>query len=292
VFNVTTTASPSPESGADPASAVFDRVLCGVDRTDAGLAAARVAARVCSPQGSLVLVSVEDRSLAVHAGWAAPLAVEELDRAARSALDEGRAVAEPEHAVDGRLVVGRPLDTLAHELKRERATLAVVGRHERVRAVGMALGSVATHLLHEAPCPVLVVPPQVELDRWPRSIVVGLDGSASSTVALVTAQALGTRFAADVRAIVGMGSGRVDLESARAATPRLEESPAHAVEALVDASEHTDLLVLGSRGLRGIRALGSVSERVAHEAAAPVLVVRPLSASASSAAATSAADEA
>jgi nucleotide-binding universal stress UspA family protein len=36
----------------------------------------------------------------------------------------------------------------------------------------------------------------------------------------------------------------------------------------------TDLLVIGSRGLQGIKSLGSVSERVAHEARCSVLVVR------------------
>ena len=35
-----------------------------------------------------------------------------------------------------------------------------------------------------------------------------------------------------------------------------------------------DLLILGSRGLRGLRSLGSVSERVAHGSDASVLVVR------------------
>jgi len=37
----------------------------------------------------------------------------------------------------------------------------------------------------------------------------------------------------------------------------------------------TDLLVLGSRGLRGVHALGSVSERAAHRAGCSVLVIRP-----------------
>jgi len=36
-----------------------------------------------------------------------------------------------------------------------------------------------------------------------------------------------------------------------------------------------DLLVIGSRGLHGFRALGSVSEKVAHRAESSVLVVRP-----------------
>ena len=35
-----------------------------------------------------------------------------------------------------------------------------------------------------------------------------------------------------------------------------------------------DLIVVGSRGLHGLRALGSVSERVAHGADATVLVAR------------------
>ena len=35
-----------------------------------------------------------------------------------------------------------------------------------------------------------------------------------------------------------------------------------------------DLIVVGSRGLHGLRALGSVSERVAHGAKASVLVAR------------------
>jgi nucleotide-binding universal stress UspA family protein len=39
--------------------------------------------------------------------------------------------------------------------------------------------------------------------------------------------------------------------------------------------ESADLVVVGSRGLRGLKALGSVSERVAHQARSSVLVVRP-----------------
>jgi nucleotide-binding universal stress UspA family protein len=42
---------------------------------------------------------------------------------------------------------------------------------------------------------------------------------------------------------------------------------------LVERSRHADLIVVGSRGLHGIRALGSVSERVAHRAHCSVLVV-------------------
>lgn len=51
----------------------------------------------------------------------------------------------------------------------------------------------------------------------------------------------------------------------------LEGQPA---EALLGAAADADLVVVGSRGLRGVKALGSVSERVAHQAASSVLIVR------------------
>ena len=44
--------------------------------------------------------------------------------------------------------------------------------------------------------------------------------------------------------------------------------------ALVEASETADIIVVGSRGLHGLKALGSVSERVAHRAKCSALVVR------------------
>ena len=47
-----------------------------------------------------------------------------------------------------------------------------------------------------------------------------------------------------------------------------------ALDVLEVASETADLIVVGSRGLRGLRALGSLSERIAHEARCSVLVVR------------------
>jgi nucleotide-binding universal stress UspA family protein len=68
---------------------------------------------------------------------------------------------------------------------------------------------------------------------------------------------------------------QLDREAARAIAPQLEEHGEPAVKVLVAASELADLVVVGSRGLHGLKALGSVSERVAHQARSPVLVVRP-----------------
>jgi nucleotide-binding universal stress UspA family protein len=49
-------------------------------------------------------------------------------------------------------------------------------------------------------------------------------------------------------------------------------------DGLVEEAERADLLLVGSRGLTGLRALGSTSERVAHQASSSVLLVRPTAA--------------
>jgi nucleotide-binding universal stress UspA family protein len=199
-----------------------------------GTSAALVAARVTAPQGSPAVVSVDHRS----------------------------------HAL------GHRLDAVLEELEHRDATLAVVAIHERSRAVGIARGSVATHLLHDAPCSVLVVPGEVA-DDWPSSIAVGLDGSVESAAAAAAAWELSRRLGATVRALAATGSpGHADLGLVRRIAPTFEEHATRPVTTLVEASEEVDLVVLGSRGLRGLRALGSVSERVAHEAHCPALVIR------------------
>jgi nucleotide-binding universal stress UspA family protein len=79
---------------------------------------------------------------------------------------------------------------------------------------------------------------------------------------------------ARVRALVATKGGHADLELVRRIAPAFEAHRDHPVPLLVAASKHAGLVVVGSRGLRGLRALGSVSERVGHHAESPVLVVR------------------
>ena len=253
---------------------IFERVLCGVDDSDAGADAAWIAARVVGQGGLLVLATVHDPSLAVHAGWMATPVASELAEAARHANERGLAEAGPLHAVETRLLEGHPLDALQREIGRVGATLVVVGTHGHSRMVGITLGSVATHLLHEARCSVLVARPPSDRRMWPQTIVVGVDGSRSSEAAFEVASQLATRLGATVRAVAATKEPLVDLEAARELAPGLETIEETAVHALHVLSEETDLIAVGSRGLRGIRAFGSVSERIAHEARCSVLVVR------------------
>jgi nucleotide-binding universal stress UspA family protein len=255
-------------------STVFEIVVCGVDATEEGVNAARAAARVTGPEGRLTLVAVEDPSPAVHAGFQMPQVLELLAAEAREALERGRAAAGPLHNVESMLGEGDPRDVLLAELRKRGATLAVVGTHGHTRVGGIALGSVTTHLLHEAPCAVLVARGAIDAQSWPRRIVVGLDGSAASAAGLDAARALADRFGAAVRVVIAT-DGDVDLEVARLLAPELEEHDARPLDVLNVASETSDLVVVGSRGLHGLRALGSVGERLAHEARCSVLVLRP-----------------
>ena len=172
------------------------------------------------------------------------------------------------------LVDADGLDPFLAELERHEATLAIVKAPRQGRAAGITLGSLPTHLLHEAACSVLIARTPRDVATWPRTIVVGVDGSPAAAAAFRAASALAERHGANLRPVVATREALVDVDAARALAPGLEERDEPVLHALHVLSEEADLLVVGSRGLRGLRALGSVSERVAHEAVSPVLVVR------------------
>ena len=248
--------------GAAVGAGVFTRVLCGVDATRSGLVPANLASRVAAPDGELELVSVEDEAADIRADAGVPVAAAATAASAVRATRPGL-----------RLLAGNAIDALLAEIRRRRATLAVVGTHEHLRAVGIARGSVATHVLHEAPCSVLVAR-EPRAAAWPRSIVVGVDGRLRRSRPSAVARCVADRFGAAVRFVYASADPHRQLENARLFVPELEIVGGRALDALHVLSEDADLIIVGSRGLGGIRTLGSVSERVAHEARSSVLVVR------------------
>ena len=252
---------------------IFDRTLCGIDPSQATAEAAQYAARITAPDGSLTLVTVSDTSVAVHAGFRMSAVLENLAEESRLASGRGREAAEVIRSVETRSIKGDPRECLLAEIARLDATLIVIGSHGQSRAKGIALGLVATHLLHEAPCSVLIARPTGEPGRWPRSIVVGTDGSPAATAATAVADTLSKRFGASVRTLVATGGKPLELDETNSAE-NLEFDQRKPADCLVAASEDADLLILGSRGLHGLASLGSVSERVAHDASCPVLIVR------------------
>jgi nucleotide-binding universal stress UspA family protein len=250
---------------------LFDRILCGVDGTPASLVAVRQALRLQGEHGSVLLVAVANLAQAVHAGMAAPHAAELLQHEAEAALAEAQAIAP---SASSKLLDGDPVAVLLKQAEAERATLIAVGSHGRRRAAGLLLGTVAARMLRDATCSVLVARAAGDLDAWPQTVVAGVDGSLESAAAFTVARSVAARFGGSVRAVASTND-QLDQEAALAIAPELEEHGEPAVNVLVAASEPADLLVVGSRGLHGLKALGSVSERLAHQARSSVLVVRP-----------------
>lgn len=250
---------------------VFDRILVGVDGTAASLAAAAQADRLVVPGGTVELVRALYLIDAHLQGWPRDRVDETLEREGLPSLAVAAARLTGEHRL--RTVDEPPREGLLSEAARLRATLIALGTHERGRLRELATGGTCGAVLRAARCSVLVARPSADDAAFPRSVVVGVDGSLASLRAFAAARSVAERHGLPLRAVLARG-GSFDLVQARRKVPGLEILDGPAVDELVAASRASDLVVVGSRGLHGLRALGSVSERVAHAAASSVLVVR------------------
>jgi nucleotide-binding universal stress UspA family protein len=172
----------------------------------------------------------------------------------------------------------------------------------------MLLGSVSLGVARHAPCSVLVTR---STPRAVRRVVVAMDGSEHSLAAVRSVAALRlepsmtvvllgvvepVRVPASAPAIV---QGRLLAAAAQLEHERKQEleqvlagaaadlrgtgaavetrTPiASPSEAILEAASSADLVVVGSRGLGGVKRLllGSVSESVLREATCPVLIVK------------------
>lgn len=238
--------------GTTAAPTRFDRVLVGIDGSAESHEAARQAARLT--EGELTLLACYDTTDALigGTGLGVPVYYDEAGQKAatkQALVDAAAVIPGVEHtALVGR---GRSWDVLLAEIARSHPQLVAVGSHGNSRLTGIVLGSTATELVHRAPCSVLVA--RAAGADFPSRIAVGVDGSEAAETARATAEALAERFGATLQVV------------------EAESDPVSMLEA---AAHDADLVVVGSRGLQGLKALGSVSERIAHRAACSVLIVR------------------
>lgn len=249
---------------------LFDRVVCGVDGTESSQIAIEQAVRLLSARRVLELLSVVEQT---SAPWADTPGSADLDRRyeeAQRALREGRALCPRAHSA---ILFGDPGPMLVSAAQEREATLVALGAPASGRLGRVVLGSVGTHLLHSAPCSVLIARPSADETAFPRSIVVGHDGSQAAVAAAAVAKELAHRFDASLRILVATGGDPVEVDRL-VSEDELEWSSLRPADALTTASAEADLIVVGSHGLRGARALGSVSERIGHLARCSVLVVR------------------
>ena len=273
-------------SSRDASSAIaalpFASILCWIDGSRVAAEAAHQAAVLAGPQGRLELVAInwhEGAGLSSRAAIAPHRLAEALADAVADARELG---AQPE------VVTLEAKDQAAALLERSAGhDLLVVGGLGRSRAEGLLMGSPSTVALHRGPTPVLVARRSAR-DDFPGSILVALSPDASVD-AVIDAAARIARAHRARTAIVAPPARRVEgiervvaagVEALRAATgtaPELLEDrdPAHHAIVRAAADFGASLVVTGSRTRPGMRALASVSERVAHTARCSVLVMRP-----------------
>jgi nucleotide-binding universal stress UspA family protein len=139
--------------------------------------------------------------------------------------------------------------------------------------------------VHRARGPVLLVRDTGDAEAFPQRIVVASDGSREPRLAGRTAADIASSGQADVTLVCVDDSETAPrlLEQATFLRERVGREPKvvtlggrpHQAITEIAGEIGADLLVVGTRGLHGARALASTSERLAHEAGMSVLIARP-----------------
>lgn len=280
-------------------------VVVGVDGSQSSIVAVEAAAREASLRGVRLRVLHAYTPVAVlQPAVAVPL--EELRAAAEQIAADAAAcarVVEPELDVTVEAQPGEPLAVLEEESRR--TDLVVVGNRGRNAFTGLLLGSTSVQLAAHAHCPVMVT-----RDRWEPAgpVVLGVDGSTAGGPAVDFAFAEAALRRVPLLAVHAWTPWNTeapppdDPADAYAAKPgalaaqeerllaetlagRCEAYPDVKVEhrpvrddtreALIEASQGAQLVVVGSRGRGGFTGLllGSVSQAVLHHAHCSVVVV-------------------
>lgn len=243
-----------PETDSEAALAT---IVCGVDGSAEATEAVRQAAILAAPGARIELVGVINAGLVESVASVMPARAVEPERRLRhdawEAIERAAMILPAGIEVLTNLRTGPAAALLESEATGHGADLIAAGSHGQGRLAGKLLGSVATHLVHDSKHAVLIARGKPG-GAFPRSIVVGVDESEPSLRALALGRELSRRTGAPLDPIHVVDSSP--------GTTLVERVSAH------------DLLVVGSRGARGLRSLGSVSEGVAHRAPCSVLIVR------------------
>jgi nucleotide-binding universal stress UspA family protein len=258
----------------------FRSILCVVQGGAASNAAVTQAALLAGPQTELSFLAVVGGE---HDGQESAAD----DGSVRRSLEQAEALAvERGVPASARIVTGANPSRLVLDASAD-ADLLVVGGPDDPLPGDVVLGSTASAAVHAAELPVLVARPPPEGRNFPREILVATDGSADSRRGVQLACRIAGAHESRIALVhITDGSSQPhptlveDVIAVRhevgfeAATIEEFGNPADQV-AEVARRERVSLLVVGSRGLGGASRLGSVGERLAHEARCSVLVSRP-----------------
>jgi nucleotide-binding universal stress UspA family protein len=261
----------------------FSDALCAVDGSRGSAEAVRQAVALCGPTAGLELVAVSNTvgtGLSAQADLGEEHAREALEEAAQRARNAG--LIPSTELLHGARVSDRLLaESAGHDL-------LAIGCHGGSRLGGLMLGSTATQLAHRAELPLLIARRSADdNDSFPQDLVLASDGSPGSWAAMEMAARIAQARGSALR-VVFVPDGHPEryrqlfkqltaLERALGSTPAFIDAPGDPARQIATAARaaQSSLIVIGKRGLRGLKSLGSVSELVVHRAPCSVLVVPP-----------------
>jgi nucleotide-binding universal stress UspA family protein len=261
----------------------FRSILCGVEGNPASTEAARQAIALAG-QGD---AAGQVHFTAVYTSF--ELGPDYHRDTLESSLREAEALAgEAGVASTTRLREAKyAIDVLLPESKEH--DLTVLGTHGKSRATGIMFGSTASEAAHGTERPLLICRDAPGPAPFPQSILFASDGTKGSWAPARAVAGLAAGFGATVEMIHvedGDQEGcdevleeqRTEIEKATGTAPTVARPDGNATKEIVEAAKErgASLIVSGRRGLRGLKALGSVSERVVSSAECSVLLI-PLS---------------
>lgn len=272
---------PSGERARPTGPPPFEDVLCAVDGSRGSKEALRQAIALGTTAGStLHFVAVSNERIfgeRAQVDLSEARGREALDDAVHSAHQAG--IDSSSHLLHGASTADH---LLAEAAKHD---LLAIGCHGEPRLGGVVTGATATQIAHRTEGPLLVARAS-QGNEFPQSILLATDGSPGSWAAARVATRLSQAHGSKLRLVYvpdGMHPEHYRevlkqmtvIEKATGFSPTVADDPGRVTEQILEAADatRTSLIVIGHRGVRGVRALGSVSERIVHRAPCSVLVV-------------------
>jgi nucleotide-binding universal stress UspA family protein len=280
------------------------RIIAGVDASSSAHEAARWAAEEALTRGRGLTLMTAILPPTTIGGLGVPPTVDFLDALHSEALEQLTTLAAdlPGEDIEVSVEIASPGGLLVEASKS--AHMVVLGSRGTGGFAGLVLGSVGSQVAAAAQCPVVVWRGAPRSDA--RHVVVGIDGSTNSEVALGAAFEFASFHALELTVVhawdipaydlIEFPEGAIALPISQAAEDEVrltaevlagfrDQYPdvvvhehlvrGPAAKVLTDQSANAALLVVGTRG-RGqflSAVLGSVSNAVLHKVDLPVLVV-------------------
>lgn len=282
------------------------KIILSTDGSEDSQRAADLAVEISkSTDSELHVAHVEDVAVMSEA-YAVPHAQRESTQAARQILDEQADQVENTGAnlAERHLLAGSPADAVIQLAEDIGAGLIVTGSRGREGIQRLLMGSVSETIVRYAHCPVLVVRGE-RVETFPARILLATDGSEDSVLALDAAVELANstdselhlvtvalgypdyaeedpemaeRIRDDTKDTLERQAKKVEEAGGKVAEQHLQVAEGDRAQQIVQVAEDigAGLIVMGSRGLRGLKrlAMGSVSDAVVRYAHCPVMVIR------------------